>query len=124
MYDVDVEQPVAMKPVSPVSLNSSSTPDHSAHRDVTPIGVKAQNLMMQYNDYTQHNPRASAVSPTSPEDGHHYLDCPKVWQRIVAHPRFDEVDVEELCTELNSRLKIVRFSPSKFIAILKLTTAF
>jgi len=108
MYDVDNDHPVVMKPVSPVSLNSSSTPDHSSHRDTPPIGVKAQNLMMQYHDYTHHNPRAStAVSPTDPDDGHRYFDCPKVWERIVSHPRFDEVDLEELCAELNSRVKIV-----------------
>ena len=116
MYDVDSDHPVTMKPISPMSLNSSSTPDHSSHRDTTPIGVKVQNLMMQYHDYTHNNPRASTtVSPTDPDDGHRYLDCPKVWERIVSHPRFDEVDIEELCAELNSRIKIVaaHISPNR-----------
>lgn len=113
MYDVDSETPVIMKPVSPVSLNSSSTPEQSSNRDITPIRAKAQHLMIQYHDYTHHNPRATVVSPTSPLDGHHYLDCPKVWERIVSHPRFDEVDIEQLCAELNARIKIVLASLRK-----------
>lgn len=110
------------KPVSPVSLQAS-TPER-AHRDSTPVGVKAQNLMMQYHDYTHHNPQGFVVSPTNPIDGHHYLDCPKVWERIVSHPRFDEVDIEELCAELNARLKIVAtpclLSPLFYISLLVL----
>ena len=43
----------------------------------------------------------------SSEDGHHYFDCPKVWERIVTHPRFDEADVEALCAALNAKVRIV-----------------
>jgi hypothetical protein len=76
----------------------------------TLIGVKAQNLMMQYVEYMHHNPPVNE-SRTSPVDGHHYLDSPKVWERIVSHPQFDEVDIEQLCTELDARLKIVPATP-------------
>ena len=62
--------------------------------------------MQQYHDYTAQNPSQTVVA-RSPEDGHNYFDCPKVWERIVMHPRFDEVDVESLCAELNSKVRIV-----------------
>jgi Transcription factor PAP1 len=59
--------------------------------------------MMQFHDYTQHNPRNASVG----DDGHNYFDCPKVWERIVSHPRFDQVDVEALCAALNAKVRIV-----------------
>jgi len=63
--------------------------------------------MMQYHDYTQHNEtNRMPVAPLA-DDGHNYFDCPKVWERIVSHPRFDEVDVEALCAALNAKVRIV-----------------
>jgi hypothetical protein len=59
---------------------------------------------MQFHDYTQHN---NPTSTAAADEGHRYFDCPKVWERIVTHPRFDEVDVEVLCAELNSKVRIV-----------------
>ena len=58
--------------------------------------------MMQYQDYAN-----STGKKPAGEDGHGYFDCPKVWERIVSHPRFDEVDVEALCAELNAKVRIV-----------------
>ena len=66
--------------------------------------------MMQYHDYNQHNQSRAPVA----DDGHNYFDCPKVWERIVMHPRFDEVDdVEALCAQLNAKVRIVP-RPSPF----------
>lgn len=81
-------------------------PDHN-----TPVSAKAQNLMMQYHDYTQHNNNTAA--PPVADDGHHYFDCPKVWERIVMHPRFEEVDIEALCAELNTKVRIVTPLPPR-----------
>ena len=87
------------------SQSTQQSPHHHSdgHSPNAPVAAKVQNVMMQYHDYTQHNPSATAIA----EDGHHYFDCPKVWERIVMHPRFDEVDVEALCAELNAKVKIV-----------------
>jgi hypothetical protein len=87
------------KPISPVSLPSPPKPSTQT------ITTRVNNLMQQYHDYNQQNP-SQTVTPRA-EDGHNYFDCPKVWERIVMHPRFDEVDVESLCAELNSKVKIV-----------------
>ena len=65
--------------------------------------------MMQYRDFSSHS---NEQVPTVGDDGHNYFDCPKVWERIVSHPRFDEVDVEALCAELNNKVRIV---PSLFV---------
>ena len=96
----------------PKSLSpDSNSSNHSKHLDPTPntpVSARAQNLMMQYHDFTQHQKSSVAVQPVA-DDGHHYFDCPKVWERIVMHPRFDEVDVEALCAELNAKVKIVLF---------------
>ena len=109
MYDLEDlnTNSSAIKPISPISLSDTSVkPDSSLHCPNIPVSTRVQNLMMQYNDFTQHNPKV--VSPISPEDGHKYFDCPKVWERIVMHPRFDEVDdVEALCAQLSSKVKIV-----------------
>ena len=98
----------AAKPVSPTSISDASAKANSSiHSPNIPVSTRAQNLMLQYHDFTQHNP--GVASPVSPDDGHNYFDCPKVWERIVMHPRFDEVDdVEALCSQLNSKVRIVR----------------
>lgn len=97
----------ALKPVSPISLSDANAKlDPSIHSPNIPVSTRVQNIMMKYHDFTQHNPKI--VSPVSPEDGHKYFDCPKVWERIVMHPRFDEVDdVEALCAQLSSKVRIV-----------------
>src|SRR6202035_3450588 len=90
------------------------------HGANTPISAKAQNIMMQYHDYTQHSntnsnngfPSSSSGAAPLAEDGHNYFDCPKVWERIVMHPRFEEVDIEALCAELNAKVRIVPPPPS------------
>ena len=99
----------------PTQRSQPSQQDH--HGSNTPVSAKAQNLMMQYHDYTQHSntnsnngfPSSSSSSAAAPlaEDGHNYFDCPKVWERIVMHPRFEEVDIEALCAELNAKVRIV-----------------
>ena len=108
MYDLDE---FAIKPFSRISVSSQTNPTSSGHNkpdphsgQTAPVSTRAQNLMTQFHDYTQHN---NPTPPTSADEGHHYFDCPKVWERIVTHPRFDEVDVEVLCAELNSKVKIV-----------------
>src|SRR5205085_35243 len=107
-------QSLQMQPQSQQTHSSSTLSasiDHTLH---TPVFAKAQNLMMQYHDYTQHtnNPfctgSTGAGSQPVADDGHHFFDCPKVWERIVMHPRFEEVDIEALCAELNSKVRIVR----------------
>jgi hypothetical protein len=100
---------VGVKPVSPVSLpdKSCSSQSEENHSPGTPISTRVQNVMMQYQDYNQHHSRSADVSPTVVGSGHNHLDCPKVWERIVSHPRFDEVDIEALCAELNARVRIV-----------------
>jgi hypothetical protein len=70
----------------------------------TPISTRAHNIMQQYHDY---NSTKSNVPIARAEDGHNILDCPKVWEKIVTHPRFDEVEIDELCAELNAKVKIV-----------------
>lgn len=101
----------SLNTVSPISISDpggqKSNPSSSIHTLSVPVSTRAQNLMMQYHDFTQQNPRVAAPSPVSPEDGHHYFDCPKVWERIVMHSRFDEVDIDDLCAELNARVKLV-----------------
>lgn len=79
-----------------LSTSTSSSPQ-------TPISARAQNLALQYHDFAQTKPQI----PLPAEDGHTYFDCPKVWEKIVMHPRFDDVDVEALCAELNAKVKIV-----------------
>ena len=107
MYDLeDLSTTVPHKPVSPLSLSDGNKTDSSIHSPDIPVSARVQNIMMQYHDYTQQNPKV--VSPVSPEDGHNYFDCPKVWERIVMHPRFDEVDdVDALCAQLNAKVRIV-----------------
>jgi hypothetical protein len=115
MFDLDefmgnTLQPAQLsnKSISPMpftdttGVRSSSEPSNSPQ---TPVSTRAQNLMMQYHDYRHHY--AQGVPQPTADDGHHYLDCPKVWERIVTHPRFDEVDLEALCVELNAKVKIV-----------------
>jgi len=95
-------------------MQNPSQPAQAVHPDHnTPVSAKAQNLMMQYHDYTQHNNTAAA--PVA-DDGHHYFDCPKVWERIVMHPRFEEVDIEALCAELNTKVRIVSPRPPKTLS--------
>jgi hypothetical protein len=103
MFDLDpfvANTPISKDPTPPnKSLSPLSLPDTSHHEDSGPVSTRAQNLALQYHDYSQNiNPR---------DDGHNYFDCPKVWERIVSHPRFDDVDVEALLAELNSKVKIV-----------------
>jgi len=89
----------------PQRTQTQNQPAQAVHPDHnTPVSAKAQNLMMQYHDYTQHN---NTAAPPVADDGHHYFDCPKVWERIVMHPRFEEVDIEALCAELNTKVRIV-----------------
>jgi hypothetical protein len=96
-----------IKPVSPVALSDASgKADSSIHVQTTPFSTRAQNLMVQYNNFAQHN--HSIFSPLSPDDGHNYLECPQVWERMVTHPRFDEIDdIDALCARLNTKVKIV-----------------
>jgi hypothetical protein len=102
-----ITQPIP-KSHSPDSSSSNySKPSSQAHTPNTPVSARAQNLMMQYHDYTEHQTSSNVKSVA--DDGHHYFDCPKVWERIVMHPRFDEVDVEALCAELNAKVRIVSF---------------
>jgi AP-1-like transcription factor len=110
MYDLEE---FTVKPVSPTSLSDSSTGQKSGNSPISPpapttqqVSTKVQNIMMQYQDFTQHHPTTSPAT-TAAVEGHGFLDCPKVWERIVTHPRFDEVDIEELCAELNSKVRIV-----------------
>ena len=58
------------------------------------------------------------MSPKDREEGHKYFDCPKVWERIVSHPKFDDVDVEALCAELNAKVAVV-LTPPKHPGILE-----
>lgn len=96
----------AIKPVSPVALSDASGKADSIRGPTTPFSARAQNLMVQYNNFAQHN--HSIFSPLSPDDGHNYLECPQVWERMVTHPRFDEIDdIDALCARLNTKVKIV-----------------
>jgi hypothetical protein len=109
MYDLEE---FTVKPISPTSLSDSSTGQKSDNTPNSPaattqqVSTKVQNIMMQYQDFTQHHPTTSPPTTVAVE-GHGFLDCPKVWERIVTHPRFDEVDIEALCAELNSKVRIV-----------------
>lgn len=101
MFTLDslVSQPSVLKPISPVSI--SDTAQHA--ESTTPVSARAQNLMMQYHDMNSNH------SIPVGDDEHHFFDCPKVWEKIVSHPRFDEIDdVEALCQELNAKVRIVR----------------
>ena len=110
MFDLDefttFQTQAAVKPVSPVSLTDTHKSDTStSHSPNTPVSTRAQNLMMQYHDYTQHHARAQV---TVGDDGHNFFGCPRVWEKIVSHPRFDEVeDLEALCAELNAKVRVV-----------------
>lgn len=111
MDEITPPTPQSVQPQQPrqqqlFQTQPTQQPPHhhsDGHSLNTPVAAKAQNLMMQYHDYTQHNSSAPAIA----EDGHNYFDCPKVWERIVMHPRFEEVDIEALCAELNAKVKIV-----------------
>ena len=91
-------------PQTTVSRSHSPPQAHSDH----PHGVastRAQDMAMQYHEYVQHQ-LSSPMNAIAHDNN--YFDCPKVWERIVSHPRFDEVDVEALCAELNAKVRIVR----------------
>lgn len=116
MYDL--EDPFSIKPVTLMSVSDSSsvTQKHDNPSPSNPqISTRAQNLVMQYHDFTQHNQSRNSGNPQNggtpagagADEGHHFFDCPKVWERIVMHPRFDEVDVEALCAELSAKVRIV-----------------
>lgn len=103
-------QPVqrSYKPSSPVAFTDTTDVKSSSEQSnspQTPTSTRAQNVMMQYHDYRQHY--AQGVPQPMADDGHYYLDCPKVWEKIVTHPKFEEVDVEALCAELNAKVSIV-----------------
>jgi Transcription factor PAP1 len=91
----DLEDNNSASPVTPNSNQSKESPGST-------VSVRAQNIMQQYQDYT-----SSKARETGPDVAHGMLDCPKVWERIVNHPRFDEVEIEALCAELNSKVRIV-----------------
>ncbi|CAB66170.1 DNA-binding transcription factor, oxidative stress-responsive Pap1/Caf3 [Schizosaccharomyces pombe] len=34
-----------------------------------------------------------------------YLSCPKVWSKIINHPRFESFDIDDLCSKLKNKAK-------------------
>ncbi|RUS17450.1 hypothetical protein BC937DRAFT_89964 [Endogone sp. FLAS-F59071] len=48
----------------------------------------------------QHTPHPETLIP-----GKKHISCTKVWETISEHPRFEEFDVDELCSELKSKAK-------------------
>lgn len=104
MFDLEEYNitPITTTQSNPQKSLSPSTTDSTPQ---TPVSTRVQNMMQQYHDYNT----SKLINPPVPkaEDGHNFLDCPKVWERIVNHPRFDEVEIEALCAELNAKVKIV-----------------
>ncbi|VEU23470.1 DEKNAAC104584 [Brettanomyces naardenensis] len=42
---------------------------------------------------------------TVPNTSEHFLRCSQIWERITAHPRFREIDIDGLCNELKQKAK-------------------
>jgi len=98
MFDLDDYSVIS----APAQEKSSSPSTDSGLQ--TPISTRAHNIMQHYHDY---NSSKTNVPIPKAADGHNLLDCPKVWEKIVTHPRFDEVEIEALCAELNAKVRIV-----------------
>ncbi|EEB08865.1 transcription factor Pap1/Caf3 [Schizosaccharomyces japonicus yFS275] len=40
-----------------------------------------------------------------PPKGYNYLNCATVWSKIVEHPKFEQIDIDDLCVKLKEKAK-------------------
>jgi hypothetical protein len=40
------------------------------------------------------------------------LTCPEFWEQVTNHPKFDDIDMDELCAEMRSKAKVCALSKS------------
>ncbi|ODQ63659.1 hypothetical protein NADFUDRAFT_84283 [Nadsonia fulvescens var. elongata DSM 6958] len=55
--------------------------------------------------FPQYNLSIADDEPIVPDSSRDLINCSAVWDRITAHPKFDEIDIEGLCTELRTKAK-------------------
>ena len=40
------------------------------------------------------------------------LTCSEFWEQVTNHPKFDDIDIDELCAEMRSKAKVCALSKS------------
>ncbi|OWB80860.1 hypothetical protein B5S32_g5175 [[Candida] boidinii] len=63
---------------------------------------------MNYDDDSTNNNNNAEVGDEDvvvPNNSQNLMKCSQIWERITSHPRFSEIDIDGLCTELKSKAK-------------------
>jgi hypothetical protein len=45
-------------------------------------------------------------------NGEPVLTCPELWEKVKNHPKFDDIDIDQLCAEMRSKAKVCVLSES------------
>ncbi|CAN3505213.1 AP-1-like transcription factor Cap1p [Diutina catenulata] len=80
------------------SLTQETTPNSQASAS-TPA-TKEVNTNFNFNDFIKSSIEPDVV-PASPRG----MKCNEIWERITSHPKYTEIDIDGLCSELKSKAK-------------------
>jgi hypothetical protein len=98
------------------------------------MGDLFSDTLLDYPTTTSTLPNITAMAPLPgqdqvpvvPKDGHDMtfehrlpplgqdekaIPCPEAWQHLAKHPKFDDVDIDELCVDMKSKAKCSGHGP-------------
>ncbi|CAN3375265.1 hypothetical protein DIURU_002163 [Diutina rugosa] len=84
--------------------NSQTTPI-TIGSGATPGSNKEVNINFSFNEFVKssisENSADEAMVPASPKR----MQCSEIWERITSHPKYSELDIDGLCSELKAKAK-------------------
>ncbi|EPX70617.1 transcription factor Pap1/Caf3 [Schizosaccharomyces octosporus yFS286] len=59
----------------------------------------------QPSKYTVQDPQAKADDEVIPFKEQKFIKCPEIWSKIMSHPNFSQIDIDDLCSKLKQKAK-------------------
>ena len=55
---------------------------------------------------------SNQITPPGTATGEPGITCPELWEKVKNHPQFDDIDIDQLCSEMRNKAKVCALSKS------------